>query len=81
MLVVVLVALIYNLYQLWFIPERYIEKVGGSVKGWWLFADFYRKWFGSSSYLWLFRIIYLVFLLIVVTILGLLVGGVMGWFP
>jgi len=81
MLIIITISLVYNLYQLWVTPDKYIKKLISSVKDWWPFADFYRKWFASKAYVWLFRIIYTIFLLIVMTILSLLVLGITGIFP
>ena len=61
MYVIAAIALIYNLYQLWFTPEKYSEKLVKSVRDFWPFADFYRKWFASRNHIWLFRIIYWAF--------------------
>jgi hypothetical protein len=80
-LIIVAIALVYNLYQLWVTPEEYATKLTQSVKDWWPFASFYRHWFASKGYIWLYRFVYSLFLLIVITILGLLVLGVMGMFP
>ena len=81
MLIIVAVALGYNLYGLWIIPEKYAGKWIKSVKDWWPFANFYRQWFASKRFIWLYRIIYSVFLLIVLTILGLVLFGLIGIFP
>ena len=80
-LIITAIALVYNLYQLWITPEKYITNLINSVKDWWPFASFYRRWFASKAYIWVFRIIYTICLLIVVTILSLLILGIMGLFP
>ena len=80
-LIIAAIALIYNLYGLWNMPEKHVKSLVDSVEDWWPFADFYRRWFASKAYLWLFRIGSALFLLIVMTILSLLVLGVMGLLP
>jgi hypothetical protein len=81
MLVLIAVALAYNLYQLWFKPEEYVRKFTMSVGDWWPFADFYRRWFSSKAFLWLFRIVYMLWFLGVLLILSLWLLGLLGLFP
>lgn len=81
MLIIVAIALVYNLYQLWITPEEYTTKLTQSVKDWWPLARFYRQWFVSKRYIWIYRFVYSLFLLIVITILGLLILGMMGIIP
>ena len=81
MLVFTAIALAYNLYYLWFVPEKYVKDLINSVKNWWPFANFYRKWFASKTYLWLFRTVYTMLLLLVLAFLCLVVLGIMGLFP
>ena len=81
MLIIIAIALVYNLYQVWFTPEKYVQNLISSVKDWWPFADYHRKRFASKTYLWFTRIIYSMWLLIVIAILCLMVLGIMGLFP
>jgi len=80
-LIVAAIALTYNLYGLWITPEKYTKNLINSVKDWWPFANSYRRWFSSNVYIWFFRIMYTVWLLIVIAILALLTLGLMGLFP
>jgi hypothetical protein len=81
MYIIAAIALIYHLYRLWFTPEKYSEKLVKGVRDFWPFANFYRKWFASRSFIWLFRITYTLFLLIVLTILALMIFGTLGLLP
>jgi hypothetical protein len=79
--VIAAIVLAYNLYQIWFTPERYIKALVKGAKYLWPFTDFYRKWYVSKSFLWLFRVTYLLFFLIIISILCLSILGMMGLFP
>lgn len=80
-LVIAAIALVYNLYQIWFTPEKYIKNLVMSVKDWWPFADYHRKSFASKTFLWFYRIFYALWLLIVIVVLCLTILGVTGLFP
>lgn len=73
--------LIYHVYQIWFFPEKYTSDLRNGVKDWWPFANFYRKWFMSKTFLWLFRIAYIIMLLSLIILLSFVWLGTMGIFP
>lgn len=75
------IILIYHTYQIWFFPEKYTSDYIKGIKNWWPFADFYRKWYASKGFLWLFRIAYTLMLLFLILLLSIVVLGVMGLFP
>ena len=73
--------LLYHSYMIWFFPEKYSNALKNGVKGWWPFSDFYRRWFASKTFLWLFRIIYSIVLLALLLFLSILFLGITGVFP
>jgi hypothetical protein len=79
--VIATIILIYHTFQIWFSPAKYLRDLGNGVKDWWPSANFYRQWYGSKSFLWLFRIAYTVTLLVLVILLTMLLLGIMGLFP
>jgi hypothetical protein len=79
--VIVTLILIYHTYQIWRFPAKYTSDLRNGVKDWWPFADFYRKWFASTIFLWLFRIAYAAVLLMLILLLSMLLLGTIGIFP
>jgi hypothetical protein len=75
-----IIVLVYNVYQIWFFPEKYINALINGVKDWWPFANFYRKWYASKKFLWLFRIAYTLMLVAIIIILALAFLGSAGAF-
>lgn len=80
-LIVGSIVLIYHTYLIWFQPSRYAEKLIKGTKDWWPFAGFYRRWFASKLFLWLFRITYSITLLAIMVFLSITLFGLIGIFP
>ena len=83
MLVITAIVLIYNLYQIWFKPDEYIDRLTFGTKPWLPYygKPFFYKWYTSKTFLWSTRIIYTIMLLGIITLLSLMSLGVMGLFP
>lgn len=79
--VIATIILIYHVYRIWFFPAKYTSDLRNGVKDSWPFANFYRKWFASRMFLWLFRIAYTSVLLGLILLLSILLLGIMGMFP
>ena len=75
------VVLIYHTYRIWFFSEKYTSDLKNGVKDWMPFANFYRKWFDSKLFLWLFRTAYTTMLLVLILLLSIVLLGIMGLFP
>jgi hypothetical protein len=71
----------YNGYLAWFRPERYRERAVKMVKDWWPFANYFRKHYGSSRYLWAARIMSVTIILIFLLFTVLYFLGIIGVFP
>ena len=79
-IIVATIILIYHTYQIWFYPEKYSNNLRNGVKDWWPFPNFYRKWYASRPFLWLFRIAYTLVLLILLSILVAILLANIGLF-
>jgi hypothetical protein len=80
-IVIATIILILHAYRIWFYPAKYTSDLINGVKDWWPWANFYRKWFASRTFLWLFRIAYAIMLLILISLLSIFLLGIMGMFP
>ena len=55
-------------YLSWFRSSRFLEISRNGVRDWWPFASFFKSFYSSSVWLWIFRIV------TAVLMLGLLYG-------
>jgi len=68
-------ALMNNFYMCWFKPSAFLERARNGVKDWWPFADFFSRYYGSSTWLWLNRIASTFFVLVILFIVYLAILG------
>lgn len=72
----------YNLYQIWFNPKDYIDKLTyNSLPFLMLNNPRLYKWYTSKTFLWFARILNLFFALLMTTFLFLVILGSLGFFP
>ena len=76
-----LIVLLYHTYLIWFFPEKYTGDLIRGTPDWWPFSDFYKKWFASKPFLWLFRISYSIMLLLLLFLFFITLLGIAGFFP
>ena len=81
-LAIFILVINYNLYQTWFKPRDYINKLThNSLPFLMLSNPCIYKWYTSKTFLWLARISYLFFSLLMTTLLFLIVLGSLGFIP
>ena len=68
-------VLLNNFYMCWFKPSVFLERARNGVKDWWPFADFFRRYYGSSWWLWNNRIASALFVLVFLFIVYLAISG------
>ncbi len=49
-------AVVYLFYLSWFRPLSFKRYYTSRVRDWWPFADYYRRYYASASWLWIVRI-------------------------
>ncbi len=64
-----MISLSYNDYLIWFRPQKYKEDQIKNVKNWWPFANFFKRWFDSTLFLWTIRVVYTVVTLILIFVI------------
>ena len=55
----ILVTIAYYDYLILFKPLKFKDDQIKNVKNWWPFADFFRRWFDSTLFLWAIRVVYI----------------------
>ncbi len=61
-------ALTYTFYMSWFRPAKFLKRSVKAVKDYWPFAQYFRSYYASSTWLWLMRIGSTFFLLVILFI-------------
>jgi hypothetical protein len=78
-LIIGIVATIsYYDYLIWLKPIKFKEDQIKNVKNWWPFANFFRRWFNTTLFLWAIRVVYTVVTLALIFVICVAVIKVLG---
>lgn len=74
----IVASISYYDYLIWFKPLKFKEDQIKSVKNWWPFASFFRRWFGSTLFLWTIRVVYTSVTLMLIFMLCVVIMKILG---